>query len=231
MLMVSHRPSPSPALARMTANDPPAQGTSGLSRASERWTLHRWRATHAVSETVSEGAFVITAIGLTVLLIALLVDPRGPVRAWLRTAVLPVATISSVQLSSNPNGAPTTAGWNLSNGADTLRTVTIAGTSAMQWNNGATGYNWIWEYVGVANHATYRFTVELAGSGTAWLNVWNGSANVPGPPVFLSGVWQTETLVETIHESPGNPSPPEIQIGSTSPGTLVDVQQATVVPY
>jgi hypothetical protein len=118
----------------------------------------------------------------------------------------------------------------LSNGADTLTPTIVDGVSALQWNDPTTGYNWVWEYVQVANQATYRFTVELAGTGEAWLNVWNGSNNIPSAPVYLTGGWQTETMVVTMQESPGNPSPPEIQIATTQAPSTVDFQQATVVP-
>lgn len=161
---------------------------------------------------------------------ALVATPNDPVRAWLSTAFNQAATISSVQGSSNPSGQLGTQGWVLSNGAESLQPVTFGGLPALQWNNTQAGYNWIWEYVSVSNQATYRFSVELAGSGTAWLNVWNGSANVPAAPVYLSSVWQTESLTVTMHEGAGNLSPPEIQVASTDPGAVVEVQQAVVTP-
>lgn len=198
-----------------------------------RWRLliRRWSQTQATSDTVTQSGWI---LGMTLLAIAILagtvIVPGSPIRAWVQTHALAISTISSVQEAPNTASGGSTQGWVLSNGADTLTPTIVDGVSALQWNDPTTGYNWVWEYVQVANQATYRFTVELAGTGEAWLNVWNGSNNIPSAPVYLTGGWQTETMVVTMQESPGNPSPPEIQIATTQAPSTVDFQQATVVP-
>lgn len=191
----------------------------------------RWQSTAAASDTVSLSTWILVAVALAVFVVALVATPNDPVRAWLHTALDQAPTISSVQGSPNPSGAEGVQDWNVSNGdASAVRAGSFDGAIALQWSNTEAGYHWIWEYVAVSNLATYRFSVELTGSGIAWLNVWNGSQNIPAAPIYLSGAWQTESLITTIHEGSGNFSPPEIQVASTDPGTVVDVQQAVVVP-
>jgi hypothetical protein len=44
----------------------------------------------------------------------------------------------------------------------------------------------------------YTFTVELAGTGTAALNIWNGEENVPSQPIQLSSTFQTHSVTVSV---------------------------------
>lgn len=199
-----------------------------------RWIapiLRRWMQPAGTSDTITQSGWILGVVLLGLAVIAGTVAvPGSPVRAWIQTRALTISTISSVQEAPNTASGGSTQGWVLSSNTNTLTATTVDGTPALVWNDPTVGYHWVWEYVSVANNATYRFTVELAGTGEAWLNVWNGSANIPASPIYLTGGWQTTTMVVTMQESPGNPSPPEIQIATTQAPSTVDFQQATVVP-
>lgn len=72
--------------------------------AALRRYVGRWETRDAASDTVSLGTWIVTALALSLLLVALVATPNDPVRAWLSTAFNQAATISSVQGSSNPSG-------------------------------------------------------------------------------------------------------------------------------
>jgi len=184
----------------------------------------------AGSVTTGNTGWIILTVALLVGAIVLLAVPQSPVLRWITTQILGIPTISSVQATPNPGNTGSTAGWVVSNGSESLTATTVQGTPALQWDNSASGYNWVWEYVQVSNQQTYRFTVEFEGTGEAELNVWNGQTNIGSGEFPLDGQWTTETMTVTIDEASGNPSPPEIQVASTDSGSMVDFQQATVVP-
>ncbi|MHB1956858.1 MAG: hypothetical protein ACYCOU_24330 [Sulfobacillus sp.] len=84
---------------------------------------------------------------------------------------------------TNPSGTGgSTAGWNLAHGGTgaTLNSVTYAGGSAVEWQiQGNLGHpDWVWYYPAVQNGKTYTFSVEVAGNGQAFLDVWNGTKDV-----------------------------------------------------
>ncbi len=126
--------------------------------------------------------FVLAAISLT--------QP-----AWSQTSTLPLAP----------------SDWNLAySGQDaTLSSVTYAGQPSLEWQvTSALGHSdWAYDTLSLPTDEMYTFTVQLAGSGTAALNIWNGQANVTTAPVQLTSTFQT--LSETVSVlSPG----PQFQI-------------------
>lgn len=78
-----------------------------------------------------------------------------------------------------------------------------------------------WEYLANTPVAGryYRFTATVAGSGTAEMTIYNGSANIHSAPITLTPSFQTITMMVQMNST----SKGQIQIGlnaSSSPGTL-----------
>ena len=96
------------------------------------------------------------------------------------------------------------------NGQDaSLSSVTYGGQPALEWQvTSALGHSdWVFDTLSLPTDEMYTFSVQLAGTGTAALNIWNGEANVPTQPIQLSSKFQTLTETVTVL-SPG----PQFQI-------------------
>jgi hypothetical protein len=140
----------------------------------------------------------------------------------------------------NPSGANgLTTGWDMAySGEDAkLSTTTVNGAPALQWTvSSAIGHSdWVSYYPDVKDGETYTFSVTLSGSGQAELNVWSGTQNLPSKLITLSKTPVTESLTVTIPSSaPGGQAGPAPQLQVVTPGTanaVVDIQNASVVPY
>ncbi|MFT4111180.1 glycoside hydrolase family 76 protein [Silvibacterium sp.] len=83
--------------------------------------------------------------------------------------------------------------------------VTYAGQAALQWQvASALGHSdWVYDTLPLPTDEMYTFTVELAGTGTAALNVWNGEENVTSAPIQLTSKFQT--VSETVSVLSPNP--------------------------
>lgn len=90
-----------------------------------------------------------------------------------------------------------------------LSSVTYGGQPSLEWQvTSALGHSdWAYDTLSLPTDETYTFTVELAGSGTAALNIWNGEQNVPGQAIQLTSTFQTVTVTASVL-SPG----PQFQI-------------------
>lgn len=111
-----------------------------------------------------------------------------------------------------------------------LASVTYAGQAALEWQvSSALGHSdWAYDTLPLPTDEVYTFTVELAGSGTAALNIWNGEENVPGQSIQLTSAFQTVSVTASVL-SPG----PQFQILDPDSGTsAVDVYftNPTVTP-
>lgn len=76
------------------------------------------------------------------------------------------------------------------------------------------GACYAWEYLGnipVAGRY-YRFTASLAGTGTAQMTIYDGSANNHSATVTLTSSWQTITMIVKMNSTSNG----QIQIGVTS---------------
>jgi predicted alpha-1,6-mannanase (GH76 family) len=101
--------------------------------------------------------------------------------------------------------------WTLAySGQDaSLTSVTYGGQPALEWQvSSALGHSdWVYDTLPLATDEMYTFSVELAGTGTAALNIWNGEENFTTKSIQLSSTFQT--LSETVAVlSPG----PQFQI-------------------
>jgi hypothetical protein len=129
-------------------------------------------------------------------------------------------TVTGSNLVDNPSGASGTDGWTTAgpdrSGDATLTATTYQGGPALQWTDTTTTLpDWIHYYPAVQNGHTYTFSVDLAGSGQAYLNVWTGNADLQTIPVNLTSTYQTLTWTVTIpSDAPTSPNAqaPQIQV-------------------
>jgi hypothetical protein len=118
----------------------------------------------------------------------------------------PPASVSGPNLVANPSGQNGTTGWTGTAGA--LSAGTYQGSPDLTWNvpadpgtNGldpATSQQWVHVYPAVTNGDTYQFTVQVAGSGQVYMDVYSGTADNQGPAINLSSTYQTLTWTVTI---------------------------------
>lgn len=110
------------------------------------------------------------------------------------------------------------ADWALAySGQDaSLSSVTYGGRTALQWqvSSALDHSDWVYDTLSLPTDETYTFTVQLAGTGTAALNIWNGEANVTGAPIQLTSTFQT--VSETVSVLSSNP---QFQILDPDAGT------------
>ena len=135
------------------------------------------------------------------------VPPTHPLRSSL--VLLSTLAFTQALLSQSPTTTLplSPADWSLAySGQDaSLTSVTYAGQPALQWQvTSDLGHSdWVTDYLPLPTDQLYTFTVQLAGTGTAALNVWNGQANVTAPPIQLTSAFQTVT--ETVAVLSPNP--------------------------
>jgi predicted alpha-1,6-mannanase (GH76 family) len=129
-------------------------------------------------------------------------------RFLLAIALLVAASSAQSQSSTLPLSP---SDWNLAySGQDaSLSAVTYNGQPSLEWQvTSALGHSdWAYDTLPLATDEMYTFSVELAGTGTAALNIWNGEENVTAPPIQLTSTFQTVTETVSVL-SPG----PQFQI-------------------
>ena len=122
--------------------------------------------------------------------------------------------------------------WSLAySGQDaSLSSVTYAGQPSLQWQvTSALGHSdWVYDTLPLPTDEMYTFTVELAGTGTAALNIWNGEENVTTPAIQLSSTFQT--LSETVSVLSPNPQFQILDPDSTTSAVNVYFTNPTVTP-
>jgi GxGYxY sequence motif in domain of unknown function N-terminal/GxGYxYP putative glycoside hydrolase C-terminal domain len=139
--------------------------------------------------------------------------PSGPVQ------------VTGANLVTNPSGASGTAGWSGGpNSANaTLSATTYQGGPALHWTDTITGQSdWVHYYPAVQNGQTYTFSVELAGSGQVYLNVWTGTTDVNTVPINLTSTYQRFTWTATI--------PTNAPTGQTNQAPQLQVREAGAGP-
>ena len=120
--------------------------------------------------------------------------------------------------------------WSLAySGQDaSLSSVTYGGQPALEWQvSSALGHSdWVNDTLPLPTDEMYTFTVELAGTGTAALNIWNGQANVTAPPIQLTSTFQT--VSETVAVLSPNPQFQILDPDSTTSAVNVYFTNPTV---
>ncbi len=141
--------------------------------------------------------------------------PNGDLRTytWVGAdaSLINNATINKVD---NPSGGDGTSGWSANGG--TVSATTYNDAPALEWTRPADAPNDAWAKFDPAITASgstrpYIFSVQVAGSGTVFLDAYNGAADVQSAPVTLTSNYQTLQLEVPIPLS-GNTSNHAIQI-------------------
>ena len=80
--------------------------------------------------------------------------------------------------------------WQIAYGGQdaTLTSTNYQNAPALEWQvSSALGHSdWIYTYPPFVAGQTYKVSADVAGNGTAAINVWDGNENVSGPPVTLT---------------------------------------------
>ena len=122
------------------------------------------------------------------------------------------------------------ADWSLAySGQDaSLSSVTYGGQPALDWQvtSALSHSDWVSDTLPLPTDEIYTFTVQLAGTGTAALNIWNGEANVTAPPIQLSSTFQT--VSETVAVLSPNPQFQILDPDSTTSAVNVYFTKPTV---
>jgi GxGYxYP putative glycoside hydrolase C-terminal domain/GxGYxYP third domain/GxGYxYP_N second domain len=155
---------------------------------------------------------------------------RLPPAGQLQGYVTP--TLTGPNLVANPSGASGATGWYATAGQ--LSSGSYAGGPALTWTLGQTlpSQEWAHTYPAVTNGDRYVFSVQVAGSGQVFLDVWTGSADLQTPAVQLGAGFQTLTWSAAIPAgAPGGQSgaAPQLQVREDGAGPVtVQVRDATV---
>lgn len=137
-------------------------------------------------------------------------------------------TVSGPNLVDNPSGADGTTGWTTDKlgwvgGTSTLSATTYQGGPALRWDNtGNSGPDWAHYYPPVTNGQTYRFDVDVAGTGQVFMDVY-ANADWQTLPVKLTSSFQHLTWTVTIPaNAPGGRTggAPQLQLRSSGAGPL-----------
>lgn len=138
---------------------------------------------------------------------------------------------------SNPSGENGTTGWVVAYDGQysTLTSTSYNGSSALEWkiNDNTGSEDWVSYYPPVQNGKTYTFSVQVAGSGQAFMDVWDGTQDIQTIPVKLTSGFQTLTWTGTIpNNAPGGQdgSAPQLQIRESVGSPTVYIRDASVVP-
>lgn len=107
---------------------------------------------------------------------------------------------TTINKVSNPSGGNGTTGWTLRTTTnETLSTTTYNGATALKWTVAANAGNDEWAEFSPAITASsstrpYIFSIQVAGSGTVFLDAYNGGADVQSSTVTLNSNYQTLQL-------------------------------------
>jgi hypothetical protein len=134
--------------------------------------------------------------------LAVMASYSVPQKADLRTGYTWVGSNSTLvgnsttNLVSNPSGASGTTGWSLSgadSGTQTITATTYLSADALKWTVPASagGDAWVELAPTVTKGANYVFSVQVAGTGTVYLDVYNGQNDITTSTVTLTSSYQT----------------------------------------
>jgi hypothetical protein len=141
-------------------------------------------------------------------------------------------TTSGPNLVANPSGQDGTTGW--TDTAGTLSAGTYQGSPDITWTVPTTesSQQWAHTYPAVTNGDSYQFSVQVAGSGQVFMDVYNGSQDLQSPAINLGSSYQTLTWVATIpSDAPAGQSgnAPQLQVREVGVGPVtVHIKDATV---
>lgn len=155
---------------------------------------------------------------------------RLPSAGQLQGYVTP--TVTGPNLVANPSGASGVTGWYATAGQ--LSPGSYSGGPALTWTLGQTlaSQEWAHTYPAVTDGDRYVFSVQVAGSGQVFLDVWTGAADLQTPAVQLGAGFQTLTWTAAIPAgAPGGQSgaAPQLQVREDGAGPVtVQIRDADV---
>jgi predicted alpha-1,6-mannanase (GH76 family) len=163
-----------------------------------------------------------------------LIQGRGSQLVRFLSAIFLLSSLSLPQQIWSQAGTSTLplapADWSLAySGQDaSLASVTYGGQPSLEWQvSSALGHSdWVNDTLPLATDEMYTFTVQLVGTGTAALNIWNGEANVTAPPIQLTPTYQT--VSETVAVLSPNPQFQILDPDSTTSAVNVYFTKPTV---
>ena len=139
---------------------------------------------------------------------------------------------------SNPSGGSGTTGWSLNGAASSTQTIastTYGGSSALKWTVPASAGSDSWTEITptvTAGGTQYVLSVQVAGTGTVYLDVWNGSQDIPSSAVTLTSSYQTLQLSMPIPLMNGSSnSTPQLEVRqhTSSSASTVYIANAAAV--
>lgn len=140
------------------------------------------------------------------------------------TPTFPTGTvqITGPNLLTNPSGASGTLGWGTSGGD--LSATTYQGQPALHWTSdvisGLTyGLSYAYSSPAITKGDTYTFSMQVAGSGQVYMDVYNGSVDNTTLPVKLTSSYQTLTWTETIPTNAPNSTSIQLREVGTGPAS------------
>lgn len=135
---------------------------------------------------------------------------------------------TTINLDSNPSGGSGNSGYALAYGGSGASLTTITGPQ-LQWTvNGSLGHDdWVYYVPAVASNTTYVFSMQVSGSGAAFMDVWDGVQDWQTSQVTLSSTPQTLQLIVTIPASSGSPQIQARTHGVTA--ATVNIQNVAVI--
>jgi GxGYxYP putative glycoside hydrolase C-terminal domain/GxGYxY sequence motif in domain of unknown function N-terminal len=140
---------------------------------------------------------------------------------------------TTINTVNNPSGGSGTTGWthNCSTG-QTLGTATYLGVTALEWTSTANQGNcWARFYPSVTLGKFYVFSVQVAGSGTVFLDAWDGTLDHQSGSVTLNSTgWQTlQVTIPVPNSDNSNPVMIQVRANTTSnPVTAYFINAAVV---
>lgn len=147
-------------------------------------------------------------------------------------------TVTGPNLVANPSGQDGTTGWAAS--AGTLGAGTFQGSPDITWsvpaNPGPNAFDpytteqWVHVYPTVIDDNTYQFSVQVAGSGQVFMDVYSGRADYQTQAVNLSSSYRTLTWTVTIpFNALTGANAPQLQVREIGIGPVtVHMKDATV---
>jgi hypothetical protein len=143
-----------------------------------------------------------------------------------------VPATTGPNLIANPSGQQGITGW--TDTAGTLNAKTYRGGTDIGWDVPATEPHQVraHTYPAVAGGHTYQFSVQLAGSGQVFMDVYNGRHELHSPAINLGASYQTLTWVAAIPANVPtgrNANAPQLQVQEIGIGPVaVHIKDATV---
>jgi GxGYxYP putative glycoside hydrolase C-terminal domain/GxGYxY sequence motif in domain of unknown function N-terminal len=192
-----------------------AVNVAGTTGSTAFMTINDGSANHQVTGTIS-------STGWTTL--SQIVQMENATTGQIQVGITPSSTVNQTLYFTGTGGD--TPGWFYSapgtGGSPSLGGTTYASAqgNAQAFHldvPASDGSQWVAQFpAGLAASTTYVGTVDLAGSGSAYLDLWNGSSDAVSSTVALTTSWQTVSATFTTGSSPSGTAQWEVRVPNSS---------------